>query len=293
MIRVESVEKVKWYKKSYLCSIIAIVALMAVHLFLINVSMDGMMPSMLNGVLLGSAIGSLVKKRKDSLIAFVLLAVILANYFILFRNGIYFPNYILLFVGLAVMIIWDLVKKNENHAKEKIAFVLALLIAFFSLNYIMYGNNILKDQNFYRAVKKEYNISGKITEEDLEGIDRLSLNSKYYVNSLEGIEYFKSITFLSIWDGRAIYDFTAIGDLHKLERLVVWYANLDRLEDIEKMESVKYLEILYPKRGKLDSLQDYPNLTDLYIQGLDFDQKLSIVHVLKIDKNDLVVRYAV
>ena len=268
---VESLEKAKWYKNSYLWNIVLIIALMGVQLFIVNLSMDGRMPSMLIGVLLGTSIGSMIKKRKDFATVLVLLAAIVANHFILFRNGIYFPNYIFLFIGLAGMTIQEAARKKGNYMKRKIAFVLALLITFFSLNHIIYGDNLIKDQNFYRAVKKEYDIFGKISEEDLEGIDRLSLNTRYHVNSLEGIEYFKNLTFLSIWDGRTIYDFTSIGKLHKLERLVTWYADIDKVEEMEKMDSVEYLELLYPKNGKLDGLEDYPNLKELLTQGMDFE----------------------
>jgi hypothetical protein len=268
---VEGVEKVKWYKSSYLWNVVSIVALIIVQLFFFNISMDGKMPSMLIGVLLGTILGSIIKKRNDIGIVAVLSVAIIGNYYLLFKNGIFFPNYILLFFGLAIMVIRDLIKKNENHSKQKIIFMLVLLVSFFSLNHIMYGDNFLKDQNFYREIKKEYNISGKIREDDLKEIDRLHLDNHYLINSLEGIEYFRSLTFLSVWDGSTIHDFTSIGQLHNLERLVVWYADLDRLKKIEEMDSIEYLEILYPKEGTIDNLDNFPNLKDVYIQGMDLE----------------------
>ena len=115
----------------------------------------------------------------------------------------------------------------------------------------MYSNRLIKDINFNRAFKKEFNIKGNISKDDLKDIDRLSIGSRDKVNSLKGIEYFQDLKTLYIWEGNLIKDYTPINSLISLEKLKLSYIDLNQLNKLSNLESLRNLEIVYPKKGTI------------------------------------------
>ena len=144
-----------------------------------------------------------------------------------------------------------------------IVLVAILLIGFFSLDYYQDSSSIIKDRNFRGFIKKEYGIKGRIEKEDLRGIEELFIDNDYHVRNIEGIEHFEDVKTLYIWDGKIIKDFKPIAKLHKLKEFVVWDADVDKLKEIPKMESVEWIEIVFPKAGEINSLENFPNLKQL------------------------------
>jgi len=59
--------------------------------------------------------------------------------------------------------------------------------------------------------------------------------------------------------------------LPKLEDLTVWFINVDKLEEISKMESLERIDIVYPEGGKIDTLENFLNLKRFEVQGMDFN----------------------
>ncbi|MCT4606824.1 MAG: hypothetical protein N4A64_12115 [Marinisporobacter sp.] len=262
-------ETKKWYKKDSFWSVSFMIGLMWVHLFIKDMSFDGEFPSIWIGLLIGSLIRNKIRNIKEK--EGIIFSLIMIGNYILFRCEIYIPNYILVFSGFSWIIMNAFNKEHVTYKLQKKILIIILLIGFFSVEYYMYANNIIKDQNFYRYVKKEYNIKGKVKEEDLKGIEKLALDDDDCINNLEGIENFKDVEYIYISDGFIIHDFRPIGKLSNLKHLLVWYTNVDKLEKIEKMESLEWLEIVYPKGGKIDSLDNFPNLKSFEVQGMDFE----------------------
>lgn len=238
-----------------------------------NIFVDGMIPA----VWIGGFIGTLIRFKSKNvnkteiylMLAFCL--VMIVNYILFKYSFMYIHNYILLVMGISAVLIYEFHKESSKHKLHKTALILILLVTFFSVDYYQYNSNIIKDRNFRRFIKKEYGIQGKIEKEDLSGIEKLSLDDNYHVNNIAGIEHFKDVKDLTIWEGKIIKDFKPISKLSKLEDFTIWYANVDNLEEIPKMVSLQWLDIVYPKGGKIDSLESFPNLKRLDIQGMDFE----------------------
>lgn len=163
-----------------------------------------------------------------------------------------------------------MIKPNDEH----FAFVLCLLLLIFviqiSWSYKQYSDSIIKDRNFYRYLKKEYNIKGSIEPDDVDSIYSLNIDCNRNISNLEGIQYFKELKDLMVMEGNKIEDYSALKELSNLEDMSIWRCNIDKIEEIGTMESLKCLDIVYPKGGKFDSLENFPNLHTLIIQGMDF-----------------------
>ncbi|MCT4618209.1 MAG: hypothetical protein N4A62_02350 [Marinisporobacter sp.] len=278
-------ETKKWYKKDSFWSVSFMIGLMWVHLFIKDMSFDGVFPSWWIGLLIGSLIRNKTNNTKEK--EGIIFSLMMIGNYILFRCGIYIPNYIVVFSGFSWIIIVTFNKENVTYKLQKKILIIILLIGFFSVDYYMYANNIIKDKNFYRYVKKEYNIKGKLKEEDLNGIEKLFLDDDDHINSLDGIEKFRDLQSLMIWDGKIINDFSPIAKLSKLDDLTVWYVNVDKLEKIDKMESLEWLEIVYPKGGKIDSLDNFPNLKRFEVQGMDFDDLAGLEGPTNLERLDI------
>lgn len=261
---------IKFYKSKSFWGFVSLIAFMSIYLFVMNIFVEGIAIGVWIGSIIGAAIRYKIKKTEAYLICTFSLIMII-NY-ILFRFSlIYIQSYILIFIGLSLMILYEINGENSKYKRHKAALVLILLIAFFSIDYYQYNSNIIKDRNFRGFIRKEYNIQGKIQEEDLLGIEKLHLDDNFYIKNISGIDYFKDVKKLIIWEGKLIKDFKSISKLSKLEHLIIWYANVDDIEEIPEVEALQWLEIVYPKAGKIDSLESFPNLKRLDIQGMDFE----------------------
>lgn len=266
-------ESINYYRKQAFWGIVIMIILMILQLFVVNCVVDGKFPAVWIGALIGTLIRYKIKNI-DMIEIYLGLALCLAmilNYILFIYCFIYIPNQMILFIGLAAILVYYLMRDNSKYKYYKIGLLLILLIGFFSADYYLYTSNIIKDRNFCRYIKKEYGIKGRIKEEDLKGIEELFIDDDYHVNNIKGIEYFKDVKSLWIWDGKMIKDFRPIAALSKLEHLNIWYINVDKLEKVPRMESLKWLEIVYPKGGKLDNLENFPNLEQFEVQGMDFD----------------------
>lgn len=258
------------YKKELFWMVIFTLVLMYFQLFVMELVPDGQFPGVWVGLLIVIIIRGFTidryKHKKDNFDLIVPIAMIV-NY-ILFKNGTSIPNYIVLFFSIGIVCIFSLIKINSKYKFINIALICILFISFFSLDYYLYSNRLIKDVNFYRVVKKEYNISGKINKNSLKDIDRLWIGSKYDVTSLEGIHHFKNLKDLNIRKGKRIKDLKPINHLENLEHLNLSSIGLDQLEELNKMESLEWLEIIYPEKGKIKNLSNLPNLKKLALQGI-------------------------
>lgn len=231
---------------------------------------DGKFPIIWVGAGIGSVIGSLVRKDKQCEGAILPLLLVL-NYF-LFKLDIFIPSYIVILVVLCGVIVYYSLRYSVKNKYFSSLFAIILLIAFFAVNYSAYNKRIFKDVNLDYIVKKELGIKGSISKDDLKGVERLPLSTRYIVNSLEGIENFESLKSLGLWDNvYLIKDLGRISSLEELERLMLWHANLDQLKELHRMESVTHFEIIYPHSGKLSQLIFFPNLEALEMQGLHLE----------------------
>ncbi|PAB60695.1 leucine-rich repeat domain-containing protein [Anaeromicrobium sediminis] len=260
-------KNIRDYKRDILWGSVGMVAFMVIHLFVTDMFINGASPAVWIGLLIGVTIRNCNKGFTEKE-GFVVPIVMIINY-LLFKVGVYIPTEFVLFGSLSGLLIYYVHKGYERSKRIIIPLILILLSVFLFLNYYMFKDNIIKDRAFYKFVKKEYNITGDITEEDLGKIEKLSLKDN--INRLDGIEKFKNLKVLRFWYGRKIESLKPIDKLKNVEELWFWYINLDKIQELDTMESVTWLEITYPKGGSLESLKNMPNLKKLAIQGMDMD----------------------
>ncbi len=264
-------EKEQNYQAGVYWGIGILLVLIVLRLVGINAFPDGRVPTVWIGYTIGVLLRMLMKKGRIQALEFLIIpGTLIINYF-LFINGIYISNYIVVYVVLPGLIIYYLYKSKSKLLAYKIMVVVILVVGVLSLDYYMYTNRIIKDRNFNNYVKKELGIKGKIEEEDLIDIEELFLSDNDNIISLEGIQHFKNLKKLYLWNGKIIKDFRPLGNLNNLEKLMIWYMDASRLEETSEMTSLRHLEIIYPRKGKIKSLENYPYLRVLEIQGYSFE----------------------
>lgn len=245
---------------------------MVVHLFYTNMAVDGEVPSVWAIITIMVIIEELKKESRKGILRNIFikcgLSMIMVLNYVLFRFSMNIPNYILFFI---VMCSYLIIVYNNSFNKYKIFFlisIVSLLLIFFGTDYYIKSNNIIKDISFRRDISREYDIKGKIEPNDLENIEKLSIDS-LDINNIKGIEYFKNLKELYIDDAYKIDDFSYLSSLNKVEYMEIWDMDLDDLESMGQLKSLQHLEIVYPKYGELNNLKNFPNLKELYIQGMD------------------------
>lgn len=270
----EEGKTIKMFKDDIYWILVIMIFFMTLHLVGINMFTNGFSLGFLIVFNLSNIIRYLISKdknKKQDIIGTLLLPFLLLINFYLFDMGIYIPAYIVVLIGIGLTYIYYLNRLNIGSKLRKIGFLCILLIGFFSIDYYMYSNRLLKDVNFNRLIKKELNIEGSMHEDDLKGIDRLYISSKYKVNDLKGIEHFEDLKTLYISDGNLIKDYTPLTSLVNLEKLTLCYIDLKQLDKLTDLESLQSLEIIYPKKGILKNLNNFQNLKELEIQGLEIE----------------------
>jgi len=257
---------------------------MLVELGGFNIFLDGKLPAAWLGTTIGILLGTLTRKDSPKELEFLVIPVSMLLNYILFRNGIYIPNHIVFSVGATGLIIYYFYKSRSRWRMYKIVATTLLLVVVLVLDYNMYTNSIIKDRSFNRYIRNEFGIKGSIEKEDLKDIEELFLNSRYNITSLEGIENFKNLRRLYLSDSSSIRDFEPLGDLNNLKQLIIWYMDIDKLDEIKKMNSLEEFELVYPKKGDLNSLHNFPNLKYLQIQGLSFQDLRGLQGVEDLEK---------
>ncbi|WP_346941988.1 hypothetical protein [Clostridium sp.] len=213
----------------------------------------------------GIAIWSIKNNTADKSI--VLIPTMIFFSYILIEMGVNIPINIVTIIVITVVLLFNNYKSKSGCKKVKTACVLILILGFLSLDYYIYMDNIIKDNGLYIHVKKENLIKGKIKESDLLNIKELSTPYDRNVNTLQGIENMKNIESIYIWDARKIEDYSYISQLSNLNKMVVWYGDLNKISKLDTMNSLETLGIIYPNEGEFQGLEAFPNLKVLDIEG--------------------------
>lgn len=261
-----------------------ILIMMAVFLILklagLNIFTNFTIPAVWFGILTGGFIRIIVKKERDiSLILFC--SVFLLNYFVFYKIFDILIDQIYIFIfGVFLIIIWLFFFKNESKKNIIIStFSFFLIVSiFFSINYMQNKDFIIKDKNFREIILD--NLDGissdktnKETLNDLEtlgSIEKLHLFTRNKIVDIDGIENLKNLKSVYISEASLVKNFDKLSELENLEKLVIWYGNLNNLNEGSKFDSLEHLEILYPKKGTLENLDRFPNISYFLEQGITF-----------------------
>lgn len=261
------------YKRDAYFNLGFFLVVVGLKLWGINIFTDGVPPIVWIGAGIGVFIGGLIKKDKQGIFEIMpLIIIIVLNYYILFRNNIYIPNFIIAYLYWAVLTIYYLTKSSLKWKNFKIAAVIGLLTVAFLGNYYMYTTRIIKDTSLDMFVRRQLGTWGRVTEEELKGIDMLFINDRINIISLEGIQHLENLKRLEISDRNlATRDISPVSELNNLRRLTLWYMSLDKIAIIGQMPYLEELELLYNKEGELSSLENFPNLKSVWVQGIDLE----------------------
>ena len=237
-------------------------------------------PGVWIGLLIGGSIRIIVKKERDiSLILFC--SIFLLNYFVFYKIFDILINQIYIFIfGVFLIIIWLFFFKNESKKNIIISTFSFLLIIsiFFSINYMQNKDFIIKDKNFREIILDNLDDissdkTNKETLNDLEtlnNIEMLYLFTRNKIVDIDGIENLKNLKSVYISEASLVKNFDKLSELENLEKLVIWYGNLDNLNEGSKFDSLEHLEILYPRKGELENLDRFPNVSYFLEQGITF-----------------------
>ncbi|MCT4595835.1 MAG: hypothetical protein N4A57_16430 [Anaeromicrobium sp.] len=254
-----------WESQNSFLATIMMGIFMLIELMLIDIFGDGKLPTV--WIFIFTINFTLSKKHmKNDMVIFS--EIMICNY-ILFKCGLYIPNYAVFFTVFTIVIIRRINGENIKSKFQKKIIVIIMLIGFFIIDNNMYSNNFIKDKKLYREIKNH----------NVEEIYNLSISDRWIVRCLDGIEHLKNLHKLYIVNGSVIKSFKPINELKKLEYLSIEHVNLNKLEEIENINSLKELEIVSSKGDKLNCLKSFPNLKKLSIWrgkfvDLDVDNKL-------------------
>jgi len=188
------------------------------------------------------------------------------NYFLFKFFYIYIPNYIIIFLIAAILIIFYAIKENSSKKNLKIALVVVIGIMFFSTNYYLYSTRIIKDGNLEAEIKRSEEIKKpafiSLTQSELNAIDYIWINK---VKNLNGIEHMNSLNTLFLHDKGFIMDYNPLLKCKNLKKLSIRYGYLAKLGEIDTFENLEDLEIVYPKKDSLDDIPYFPDVKTLDI----------------------------
>lgn len=128
-----------------------------------------------------------------------------------------------------------------------------------------------------------------------EKLKILGIYDNFFLNSLEGIEHFKSLTSLSI-DGGSLKTLDGLERLPALEKLELIYSNhIEDFSALYQLNRLKYLSIESSSLKEIGFLEKMPNLKSLSIKDANLLQiealafcadsleSLSLWHIYKVD----------
>ena len=226
---------------------------------------------------LGYGIGSLItlavrRYKKEPLSRFLLYSTIVgltmsANY-VLYQAGLWAPSYVVFIAVVGLVLIVDVIQTDDSHLLLKTGIILLAVALFFAADYEQYQNRLLKDHRFDRHIRDTFDLQAPLSAEDLAHIDGFSLSRFTHVSRLDGIEHFTNLNRLFIWEASMFQDLKLVADLPRLETLMLGGANLDAVNDISTIPTLKTLELVYPDKGRLETLAPFPNLEELDMQGV-------------------------
>jgi hypothetical protein len=273
------VEEAK-YNKSFLIILIFSLALMILHLFVIEISFIGDASStVLGGWFIGLFLNRVFRDFKYKAILFTV--VFLGLVYMVFIEQLSMPSYVI-FLMVFILLLNEAIKRKTKYIKLEVIVTLVLFITFFSLNYYFSSTRLVKSLNLNKVIAMENHLLDEISEKSLLEVSSLSIKKSHFVvTDLQGIEYMKNLYMISLDDDGMIKDYTPIQELKKINKLFLWWGNLDKLESLDEMVSLETLDIAYPKKGYLNSLKSFPNLKNLSVHGGD----LSDVSTLQGPKN--------
>lgn len=274
MKKIRIMMKYMYRKKQFYMGLIMWVALMIMHLKGIYlIAPEGRFPMDFMVLAVSSIIGLFVqqyqkKKIKAGTWYPMIVGIVMSTNYVLFRLGISIFNYLLLFITLGMLLCFDRLRKKNQTGLFQAALVLLMLASFLSLDYAQYQERLIKDHQLDRFIRDEYGFSHPVTAKELEEIEGFYLSYRHRVSRLDGLEYFTELTDIGFYDAASIQSLSPLADLPKLERLVLTGGNLDELNQLSEMKTVKKLEITYPDRGRLESLAAFSKIENLHLHGI-------------------------
>lgn len=255
----------------YIISMCLLFFSMIFHLLFSNtLNITGRFPSIWIILLLLSIVVSITNgvEFRSSLymiIIYILSISMILNY-LLYKNSIYIHSHIIFIYCFCFIIIYKTIKEITYKKHLKISLTLILLTCFLLTNYYIVNNRIIKDTNLNIQTKKALNISQfsilPVSLSQLECIDELSLKNVTYLN---GIEYMKSLETLSIHDNGLILDYSPIANLSNLKTLSLNKVNLNILSDVDTINNISNLKIIYPENDSIKILPLFPDVNNLTI----------------------------
>ena len=288
MKKVVTAVKNIFQSKQFYVVLIIWVALMAMHLrgyYLISPA--GIFPTEFLVLTVTTVIGMLIQKHQKKQIEAshwytLVVGIVMTMNYGLFRLGVSFFNYVVLFVTVGFLLCVDRLSKKNQTAMLQGAFVLLLMAGFLSMDYTQYQERLIKDHQLDQFIREEYHFSHPVSEEELAQVDQFYLSRRNRVSRLDGLEYFTGLTQIGFYDAAMIQDMSPVADIPHLERVAITGGDLDELNQLPRVEKVKRLEIVYPERGYLKTLGAFPTVRDLSLHGVDSPEHYDALRELDI-----------
>jgi len=263
---IETKDKPKNYKREYLIGIFMLIAFMCLQLCFSSIYDTSADSPLFWIVLMVAGIAFHRGNWKE----YILWIFPVLNYFLFKFFYIFIPNYIVIFIVVAVLTIFYAVKENSDKKKIKIALVIVLGILLFSTNYYLYSNRIIKDGSLEAEIKHYQKIYRpaflSLKEDELNKIDKISIGAGKKVKNLSGIEKMNSIKQVSIDDDGFIMSYRPLLECKNLKRLIIRDGYLKKLGETGTFDNLVELVIDSVKKGSLEDMPYFPDVKDLNIQ---------------------------
>ena len=289
---IKTKDKSKNYKKEYLIGIFMLIAFMFLQLFFSGFY-DIYADSPLFWIIF--MVAGITFHRKDWK-EYMLLIFPVLNYFIFKFFYIFIPNYIVIFIVVAVLTIFYAVKENSDKKNIKIALVIALGLVLFSTNYYLYSSRIIKDGNLEAEIKHSQEIYRpaflSLKQDELNKIDKISIGAVKKVKNLSGIEKMNSIKQVYIDDDGFIMSYSPLLECKNLKILIIGDSYLKKLGEIGTFDNLEELVIDSVKKGSLEDLKNFPKVEKLSLcvrEVPSFDGIENLANLKEITLSDKVI----
>lgn len=234
---------------------------------------ESAMPMTWLGYGAGGLITLAVKRYKEEplsrfLLYSTIVGLMMSGNYLLYQSGIILPSYVVFISVTGLLLVVDILNRDQHHLLLKAGVVVVAVALFFAVDYDRYESRLLKDYYLDRHIRRTFELKAPLTEEDLASIDGFSISRFTHVSRLDGIEHFTNLDRLYIWEASVIRDLSQVAQLPQLETLMLGGANLDVVNQLPMISTLKTLELVYPDEGRLETLAQFPNLVELDLQGV-------------------------
>lgn len=209
----------------------------------------------------------------------MMLYVILIQYHICDQFTLFYFILSIYFVGFYIFYV---IKDSSKYKYLQIVALLLLIPLSLGINTYLNKDRLIADRGLERCIINQTPFMHSITEKSLCRVHNLTVQYRYNVRNLEGIQYLKNLTSLDISTAYEIENLELLKHVPYLRELSISYLDYQDGLKLKDIASLEKLRLISPDLEKGQYL-DLPYLEELEIQNMKLDNLLCIKNLKNLE----------